>query len=191
MLEADDEGQRDRLLGLVARLRSRSVVRDALEQDVRVRLEPDRLAVTGRLGHLGHAALVATPARTQDVERAVGRDPVQPGADRRPFLEAREPAPGGEQRLLKQVLGVLRRPDDPVDVQLELTPVRVGQLSERRLVARARMLQRLLGHVRILSSVITRTTTARLEIRRSISREPDASTGHAPTKGERRWDGSL
>jgi hypothetical protein len=41
-----------------------------------------------------------------------------------------EAAPGGEQRLLKQVLGVLRRPDDPVDVQLELTPVRVGQLAE-------------------------------------------------------------
>src|SRR3954470_1313636 len=55
MLEAGDEGQRDRLLGLIEGVRSRSVVRDALEKDIWVRLEPDRLAVTGWLGHLGHA----------------------------------------------------------------------------------------------------------------------------------------
>ena len=44
VLKADDERQRDRLFGLVARLRSGSVVRDALDQDVGVGLEPDRLA---------------------------------------------------------------------------------------------------------------------------------------------------
>ena len=47
VLQADDERQRDRLLGLVARLRSGSLVRDALEQDVGVGLEPDRLARSG------------------------------------------------------------------------------------------------------------------------------------------------
>ena len=56
MLKADDERQRDRLLGLVARLRSGSLVRDPVEQDVGVGLEPDRLAPAGRLGHLGHRA---------------------------------------------------------------------------------------------------------------------------------------
>jgi hypothetical protein len=52
---------------------------------------------------------------------------------------------------LEQVLGVLRRPDDPINVQLELTPVRVGQLAERVLVARTRTRQGLLDHARILS----------------------------------------
>jgi hypothetical protein len=52
---------------------------------------------------------------------------------------------------LEQVLGVLGRADDPVDVQLQLTPVRVGQLAERVLVAGARTGDGLLGHARILA----------------------------------------
>ena len=78
MLQADGERQRDRLVGLVARLRSGGMVGDALEQDVGVGLEPDRLAVAGWLGHLGHALPVvrAAPARAQGIERAVGGDPV-------------------------------------------------------------------------------------------------------------------
>jgi hypothetical protein len=51
---------------------------------------------------------------------------------------------------LEQVLGVLRGADDPVDVQLELTPVGVGQLAERVLVAGACAGEGLLGHARIL-----------------------------------------
>ena len=49
------------------------------------------------------------PARgvAQRVQAAVGRDPVQPGAQRGAALEAVEPAPGGQQRLLHDVLGVL------------------------------------------------------------------------------------
>jgi len=98
MLKARDERQRDRLLGLVARLRSGSLVRDALEQDVRKRLEPDRLAVAGWLGHLGHPLQVlrAPPARTERVQRAVGGDPVQPRAHRSAFLELVKSPPGGE-----------------------------------------------------------------------------------------------
>jgi pfkB family carbohydrate kinase len=81
VLQADDERRRDRLSRLVARLRSGSLVGDAIEQDVWVRLEPDRLAVAGRLGHLGHPLQVfrPAPARAQGVQRAVGGDPVQPG----------------------------------------------------------------------------------------------------------------
>ena len=156
MLKADDERQRDRLFRLVARLRSGSLVGDALEQDVWVGLEPDRLAVAGRLGHLGHPLQVfrAAPARPQGIQRAVGGDPVQPGTDRRALLELLEAAPRGEQRLLQQVLGVLRRADDPVDVQLQLTPVGVGQLAERVLVAGARTGEGLLGHARILAPTL-------------------------------------
>src|SRR3954465_15070990 len=163
MLEADDERQRDRLLGLIARLRSRRVVRDALEQDVWVGLKPDRLAVAGWLGHLRDALAVfgAAPARTQDIEGARGGDPVQPGPDRRAVLELLEAAPRGQQSLLEQVLGVLRRADDAIDVRLELTPERVGQLAERRLVAGACMRQGLLGHSRILSSPLAASRIAR------------------------------
>ena len=73
--------------------------------------------------------------------------------DRRAFLELLEAPPRCEQRLLEQVLGVLGRPDDPVDVQLELTPVWVGQLAERVLVAGTRTGEGLLGHARILPPV--------------------------------------
>jgi hypothetical protein len=45
----------------------------------------------------------------------------------------------------------LRGADDPVDVQLELTPVGVGQFAERVLVAGARTGERLLGHARIVA----------------------------------------
>ncbi len=52
---------------------------------------------------------------------------------------------------MEQVLGVLCRPDDPVDVQLELTPVGVGQFAERVLVAGTRAGQGLIAHARILA----------------------------------------
>src|SRR5439155_18252337 len=113
-------------------------VRDSLEENIRVGLEPDRLAPARGLGYLGHPPVLrAAPGRAEGVQRAVRGDPVQPGADRRASLELLEAAPGREQRLLEQVLGVLRRADDPVDVQLQLTPVGVGQLAERALVSRA------------------------------------------------------
>ena len=119
MLQADDECQRDRLLCLVARVGSGSLIRDPVKENVGVGLQPERLHPAGRLGHLCHAlALRAAPARPQGIEGAVGGDPVQPGTHRRACLELLKTAPRGQQRLLKQVLGVLRRADDPVDVQL-------------------------------------------------------------------------
>src|SRR4051812_23844766 len=186
VLQADDERQRDRLLRLVARLRAGRVVGDAVEQDVRIRLQPDRLAVAGRLGHLGHrlALLRAAPARAQGVQRAVGGDAIQPGTDRRALLVVLQPAPRGEQRLLQQILGILRRADDPVDVQLQLTPVGVGQVAERRLVAGARASERLLGHARILApTCITSADVAAGRTRRSILRAADASTAENTNQG--------
>jgi hypothetical protein len=55
---------------------------------------------------------------------------------------------------LEEVLSVVRRADDPVDMQVELTPVRLRQLAERALVAAARTGQRLLGHARILAPTL-------------------------------------
>ena len=52
---------------------------------------------------------------------------------------------------MEQVLGVLYRADDPIDVKLQLTPVRIGQLAERFFVAATRTGEGLLGHARILA----------------------------------------
>ena len=152
MLEPGDEGKRDPFARLVARLRAGSFVRDAFEQDVRVRLEPERLVPAGRFGELRHRCLRrASAIRPQGIERAIGGDPVEPRPERGALLELREASPGGEQRLLEHVLRVLGRADDPVDVQLQLTPVGVGQLAERVLVPTASTGERHLGHRRILA----------------------------------------
>jgi hypothetical protein len=55
---------------------------------------------------------------------------------------------------LEQVLGALRGADDPVDVHLELAPVRIGELAERVSVARARTREGLPGHPRILPQAV-------------------------------------
>jgi hypothetical protein len=91
-------------------------------------------------------------AGAQGIQRAVCGDPVEPGTDRGASLELLEAAPGGEQRLLKDVLRVLDRSDDPIDVKLELSLVGDGQFAKRVLVARAGTGKGLLGHSRILSS---------------------------------------
>ncbi len=149
-LEPGDEGQAHGLPGLVAGVGAVGAVGQALEQRVGVGLQPDRLAPARRL-RLGRAAggRHVRPAGVvaQRVEAAVGGDPVQPGAQRGAALEARQPAPGGQQRLLDEVLGVLHRAEDPVAVHLQLAPVRVGQGPEGLLVARPRALERRLGHV--------------------------------------------
>ena len=79
------------------------------------------------------------PARAalELVQAGVGRDPVEPRLDRRAALEALEPAPGAEQRLLHDVLGVLGRAEHPVAVDLEDAAVRLDEPPERALVAGA------------------------------------------------------
>jgi hypothetical protein len=96
-------------------------------------------------GGRGHECFLhhgPAPALAERVEAAVRRDPVQPRAQRGALLEAAEPAPGGEQRLLDEILGVLHRAEHPVAVQLELAPVRFDQRRERALVACFRLLDR-------------------------------------------------
>jgi hypothetical protein len=96
----------------------------------------------------------AAPARPEGIQRAVGGDPVKPGAHRRASFELLKPTPRGKQSLLEQVLGVLYRADDPIDVKLQLTPIRVSQLAERVSVAATRAGEGLLGHARILALAV-------------------------------------
>src|SRR5439155_6950478 len=131
------------------------------------------------------------------IEGAVCRDLVQPCTDRRAGLVALEASPGGEQSFLEQVLCVLGRPDDPVDVHLEFAPIRVGQLAERILVAGACTLERPAGHARILArtgplALITVMTSAPRKIRRPISLAETASTHDIPQakQGDSRWERS-
>ena len=119
------------------RVRARS--RHALEQrrPDRAPARSARPGASARAARTRPAAALARPAAAvaQRVQAAVGGDPVQPGAQRRAPSKLLEPAPGGEQRLLQQVLGVLHRAEHAVAVQLELAPVGVGELAKRVLVA--------------------------------------------------------
>lgn len=64
-----------------------------------------------------------TSSRPEHVEGAVGGDRVEPRANRGSLLEAGEPTPGREQRLLERVLGVLDRAEDPIAVGMQARPV--------------------------------------------------------------------
>ena len=156
-LHRGNEREPDRLACLVARLRLGGAVRQAFEQDVRIGLEPDRLADTGgrwrrRRFLRWHRDLPGPPGPVAErVEAPVGRDPVQPGPDRGAALKVIEAAPCRQQRLLYQVFGVLHRAGDAVAVQLKLRPVSVREFGERRLPAPAYLLQQLLAHPPILA----------------------------------------
>jgi hypothetical protein len=137
----------------------------------------------------------AAPARTEGIQRAIGGDPVQPGTDRRAFLELLKAAPRGEQRLLEQVLGVVRRADDPVGMQLEFLPVGVGQLAERILLAGPRTGEDLLGHGRILARTLpftrirsndaSRARNSPRSFRRGTRLNKHTDSHHP--RGPRRW----
>src|SRR5207248_6018292 len=98
---------------LVAGLRAERAARRALEEGVGKRLQPDDLAEPGRLGWFDsrHVPLLgrAAAGRAARVEAPVGGDLVQPGAQRGASLEPTEALPGGQQRVLEGVLGVLDR----------------------------------------------------------------------------------
>src|SRR5262249_25563984 len=68
----------------------------------------------------------------------VGGDPIEPGADRRAALEPAEALPGGQQRVLQRVLGILERAEHPIAVHLELSAVRLGQRAGPPTVPRPR-----------------------------------------------------
>src|SRR5262249_21629937 len=73
----------------------------------------------------------ASTGRTKRVEAPVGGDPVEPGADRGTSLERSEALPRGQQCVLQDVLGVLQGSQHPVAMDVKLSTVRLGQLSER------------------------------------------------------------
>jgi hypothetical protein len=120
-LQGGHEGQRDGFGLLVAGLRAERHVDRALEEGVGKWLEPHDLAEPGRLGrfNLGHVPLLgrASAGRPTRVEAPVGGDPVEPGAERGAAFEPSEALPGGQQRVLEGVLGVLEGSEHPVAVQ--------------------------------------------------------------------------
>ena len=111
----------------------------ALEEGVGIRLEPDDFAEPvgsgGSTAGMSHSLAGRRLADRTRVQAAVGGDPVEPGADRGASLEPSEALPGGQQRLLQGVLGVLERAEHPVAVHLQLSTVGLGQLAERVAVA--------------------------------------------------------
>src|SRR4030095_456713 len=74
-------------------------------------------------------------------------DAIQPGADRRPLLEAGEAEPGRQQSLLHRVLGVLQRTEHAVAVQLQLAPVGLDQRRKRLSVALPRPMEQIRRHL--------------------------------------------
>jgi len=134
-LQCGHEGQGDRFGLLVAGLRAERYVDRTLEEGVGKWLEPYDVAEPGRLGRfkLGDVPLLgrASFGRAKRVEAPVGGDAVEPRADRGASLEPAEALPGGQHRVLEGVLGVLEGSEHPVAEDLQLSAVRLGQLSER------------------------------------------------------------
>jgi hypothetical protein len=138
-------GQERQLDGLPGRDRSAGLVLGRggrLQQAIGERLQPRDV----RAGRQGRARIRRRPqVRGQDppgapvdrIEAGVGGDPVEPGPQRRAALEPGEVAPGAQERLLHQVLGVLDRAEHPVAVHPQLAPVRLHQLGERGFVPAA------------------------------------------------------
>jgi hypothetical protein len=75
-LQPRDERERDRLLGLIARVGPGRAVGDPFEHQVRVGLEPERLGDPRRRGQVGPRLDRAAAGVAQRVQAAVGRDPV-------------------------------------------------------------------------------------------------------------------
>ena len=119
-----DRGQEGQLHPLALRVARRGI------EHRRGRLLDARVGV--RLHRRGPAG-----AALELVQAGVGGDPVQPRLDRRAALEALERAPGAQQRLLHDVLGVLRRAEHAIAVDLERAAVGLDEPPERALVAGA------------------------------------------------------
>ena len=134
-LQGGDEGQRDRLAGLVPGLRVRARVGQPLEQDVRVGLaarSPRRAGSARGCRQPGESG----PSRAAAGRRAArsGSGWWRPGTARsgpRSAPRTRRALPGGQQRVLQRVLGVLHRPQDPVAVHLQFPLVAADELAER------------------------------------------------------------
>ena len=139
LLQGHHERQRHRLALLGDRGRVGAVVGQAVQQPVRVGLQPRHLG-TLRSGHNA-----APPAGLELLQAAGGGDPVQPGAQRSPSLEGVQVPPGPQQGLLSGVLGVVEGAQHPVAVHVELTDMGCHQQPEPRLVAGQRRPDQLVG----------------------------------------------
>lgn len=71
-------------------------------------------------------------AALEHPQRDVGGDPVEPGPEGSPRLEAGDRPPGVEERLLQRVVGVMQRPEQPVAVEMQRLSVGRGEADERR-----------------------------------------------------------
>jgi hypothetical protein len=113
------------------------------EQDAQlIDVREDHEWDAGRIGGARHIVLgeVASQASTIERDRPVVfycrvGDLVQPRLEAGAALEAVEPAPRAQERLLHDVLGVVRRAEHPVAVDLERAAVRLHERAERPLVA--------------------------------------------------------
>ena len=74
-------------------------------------------------------------------QAGVGRDRVEPRAQRASPLELREPAPGVQQRILERVLGVGHRAEHPIAVGVQGAAMGLDQPGEGVLVAPAGSLE--------------------------------------------------
>ena len=64
----------------------------------------------------------------QGVQVGVGRDLVQPGTRARPALEQLPGAPGTQEHLLHMIFGLVKGPEHPVAVHMQLAPVPPDQV---------------------------------------------------------------
>ena len=118
-LPGDDDGVR---LG-VAR-------RDLVEQPVGIRLQPRHLGERVQRRRGARAA-----AGRDRVEADVGGDPVQPGAEAGAARRSVAAAPGPQEGLLHEVLGLVERAEHAVAVHVQLAPVALHESGEGGLVA--------------------------------------------------------
>ena len=139
MLDRGEKRELDRLS------RDDSVVRlgTLVDEAIGVRLQPGEVGRRNRAGaDLGSGAdLVGhEPPRPalEDPEAGVGRDPIEPGPERRAPVVRLAAAPGAEEGVLDGVLGVLERAEHPVGVHLELGAMPFDELRERGGVAARR-----------------------------------------------------
>ncbi len=152
-LERRDEGELDALALLVARLGPGQRLREA-QALVGVGLDPHRLDQRrrGALVGVGGRAVVDREhelrAPLDRLEADVGGDRVQPRAQRASPLEARDGAPGAQQRVLHGVLGVVDGAEHAIAVGVEEAAVGFDEPGEGVLVAPAGGVEQLaLRHV--------------------------------------------
>ena len=136
MLDRCEECELDRLShdGGVVRLRA------LVDEAVGVRLQPREVGRRNRTGAeiRSRAFLVwheAPRPALEDPEAGVGRDPIEPGSERRAPVVRLAAAPGAEEGVLDCVLGVLERAEHPVGVHLQLGAMPFDERRKRSGVA--------------------------------------------------------